>query len=258
MIPTHSKWRTCIAVMLSALLLFTPAMTGFSVAKVLDSANSLSYNEVNGPELDTLTQKAISDNGVQQLVKHLSGGKANLVGKRAFRARFNDQEGSISLLNYKGKEDFLILYGESGGKVKVGAGVFKSTDHKTQIEAYDFIDGKIYHSSTITVTKDSNGRPSKPSVEWHSSPLNPPNPGKTVNVPPVSILASDSCTTCLKVCNYIYGVGCSVTGALVCLAACAPIANFLCPAICAVVWWYLCTQGVKGCTTVCRIAGYCR
>ncbi|MEM3434354.1 MAG: hypothetical protein QXP27_09315 [Candidatus Methanomethyliaceae archaeon] len=257
MIWKRSKWRMCVAVMLSVLLLLVPAMTGYAATQLLGKTNSLNYQELNGPELDQLAQKAIDDNGVQQLVKYLSGGKAILAGKRAFRVRFNGQEGSISLLNYKGKEDLLILYGESGGKVKVGAGVYKMTDHKTQIEAYDFVDGKIYHSSTITVTKDSNGRPSKLLIEWHSSPLNPPSSGKTINIPIVSSLTTSNCTTCLNVCNYIYGAGCSITGALVCLAACAPIANIACPVICAVVWWYLCTQGVKGCTTVCTIAGYC-
>jgi hypothetical protein len=242
--------------MLSALLLFTPAMTGFSVAKVLESANSLSYNEVNGTELDELAQKAISDNGVQQLLEQLAGKEAKLVGKRAAKLQFNGHEGSVVLLYYKGKQDVQIFYGESGGKVKVGAGVYKITDRKTQAEAYDFVDGKIYHASTITVTKDSNGRPGKPSIEWHSSPLNPKNP-KAIDSPPVSTLATN-CDICVSVCNTIYKYGCGATGIIVCTVACAPFGGLACPLICGLIWIYLCDKGLDGnCLYVCRLAGYC-
>lgn len=255
MIPKHSKWRTCIAVMLSALLLFTPAMTGFSVAKVLEPANSLSYHELYGAELDTLAQKAISDSGVQQLVEHLAGKDAYLTGKRAATFQFDGRMGNVVLLNYKGRKDIQIVFSESEGNVKVGAGVFKITDKKTQIEVYDLVDGKIYHSSTITVLKDANGRPGKPSVEWHSSPL---TPKKAVDLPSVSILATSNCNTCLQVCSYIYAAGCGFSGYFVCLAACAPIGTLACPIICGVVWAIICQYGSStNCPLLCQMAGYC-
>ncbi|MEW6448637.1 MAG: hypothetical protein AB1426_11225 [Bacillota bacterium] len=167
-----------------------------------------------------VTHPPFDNEGVQQLVEHLAGKDACLAGKRAAKWQLDGHEGNVVLLNYKGKEDVQIIFGESGGKVKVGAGVYKITNRKTQAEAYDFVDGKIYHASTITVTKDSNGRPGKPSIEWHSSPLNPQNP-KAIDSPPVSTLSTSSCNTCKKVCYYIYGAGCGVSSYFVCNAACA-------------------------------------
>lgn len=256
MIWKRSKWHICIAVMLSVLLLLTPTLVGYAASEFLGKTNSLNYQELNGPELDRLAQKAIDNEGVQQLVEHLAGKDAYLAGKRAAKWQFDGHEGEVVLLNYKGKEDVQIIFGESGGKVKVGAGVFRITNNKKQIEAYDLVNGKIYHASTITAEKDANGKFDQPSVQWHSSPLT--KDPKAISSPPVSSLSTSSCNTCISVCNYIHAAGCGVSGYFVCLAACAPFGTLACPIICAVVWAIICQAGASyGCPTVCQIAGYC-
>lgn len=268
-------WQAVIAILISICLIATPAMAGVSAAKiaansvtasgdcepcelikgeVVWSTDSLNYKELNGSELDELVQKAISDDGVQQLVEHLSDKEANLKEKRAAKWQFDGQEGSIVLLNYKGKEDVQIVYSAFGDNVKVGAGVFKTTDKKTQIKAYDLVDGKIYHASTIISVKDSNGKPGKPSVEYHSSPL--VKDSKTIGSLTENGIAASSCNICMSVCQYIIAGGCGVSGYFICVAACAPFGNVTCPVICGVVWALICTYGAnKNCPELC--ASYC-
>lgn len=229
-------WRTVLTILISISLIATPAMAGISFAKiaaisdhcepcelmnneVIWSNDFLSYKELNGPELNELVQKAIIDDGVQQLVEHLSDKEAKLEGKRAAKWLFDGQEGSIVLLNYKGKKDVQIVYSAFGENVKVGAGVFKTTDKKTQIEAYDLVGGKIYHASTIVSIKDSNGKPGKPTVEYYSSPL--VKDSKSIDSLSDVVISSSSCTICMSVCQYIIAGGCGVSGYFVCVAACA-------------------------------------
>ena len=254
MISKHSRWRMFVAVMLSAVLLFVPVATGFAMANIVGATNPLAYEEVNGVELEELAQKAISDSGVQQLVGHLTDKGADLVGKRAAKWQFDGHDGRAVLLNYKGNEDVQIVYSESDGNVKVGAGVIKTTDKKIKIKAYDLVDGKIYHSSTITSIKGPNGKFAKPSVEWNSSPL-VKNPKAIDSLPDFSAAAS-SCTICKTVCSYVYAGGCGVTGYFLCVAACTPFAWAVCWPICAVVFALICNFGQNNtCPVVC--ASYC-
>ncbi|MEW6171586.1 MAG: hypothetical protein AB1510_00750 [Bacillota bacterium] len=256
MIWKRSKWRMCVAVILSLLMLLTPTLAGYAASEFLGQTNSLSYQELNGPELDQLAQKTIDNEGVQRLVEHLAGKEAYLAGKRAAKWQFDGHEGDFVLLNYKGKEDVQIIFGESGGKVKVGAGVFKVTDKKIQIEAYDLVDGKTYHSSTITFLKDVNGKFGQPSVKWHSSPLMK-NP-KTIGSPPDISVAATNCDICKNICYYIYAGGCGVSSYLVCNGACIPFGTWTCPIICGIVWGIICLYGGgTSCPTLCQIAGFC-
>lgn len=241
-----------IVVVVSILLIATPAMAGFATANYLKSNSSLTYGEVIGSEREEVVQEALNASEVKILMNKLSVDDCEVLEARAVKYESNKKQGKAALLKMNNSKDIQIVYTIFNGKVKTGAAVYQTTGDNQIIEVYDMNKGKMYHTSTVEIVNN------EPVITWKDGPLVPSNQ-ISKNIKQDKVTANwTNCQVCKGVCNALMAGGCGLTGWLACNLACAPFGTWTCPIICTVVFGILCSQGGSySCSYLCADIGYC-
>lgn len=242
--------RVALVVVLSIILLATPAMAGVVGVNIASKSASLKYNELSNADKDILVKQALDNKDVKKLMEKLADNKVKITDTKAAKWDYAGKQGHVLIMYLSGSKDMQIVYTDSNGVVKLGAGIFKKNDGNKVVEVYDVVDGNIYNTSTI----EWNGN--KSNIDWKEGPL-ATKLSASKNI--ATSLSWDNCTICNYICGVIvYGGGCGLTGYFLCTSACAPIGTFSCPIICAIIYGIICGTGsFINCPDMCASLGYC-
>lgn len=243
-----------IAVILSLILLATPAMAGYVTADFFKKNSSLDYTEITGKELESLAEEALKKQDVRILLDKLTGGSYEVSEKRAANYVYSKKQGNVLILTIKGSKDIQLVYADFNGKVKVGAGVLQNVNGTKTIDVYDIKNGKIYNTSKIEIINN------QPKINWKEGPFIPYDKKDKTGSQKEINAAWTSCDICLGICNTLWNGGCGLTSYFACMIACSPFGNFTCPIICGVVYSIIC-GGVGSyitCPSLCQDIGYCK
>ncbi|AVX20957.1 hypothetical protein SAMN02745885_00848 [Carboxydocella sporoproducens DSM 16521] len=98
-----------IAVILSLILLATPAMAGYVTADFFKKNSSLDYTEITGKELESLAEEALKKQDVRILLDKLTGGSYEVSEKRAANYVYSKKQGNVLILTIKGSKDIQLV-----------------------------------------------------------------------------------------------------------------------------------------------------
>lgn len=68
---------------------------------------------------------------------------------------------------------------------------------------------------------------------------------------------SSKCSGCLEACNFLGGLHCTITAAVLCAMVCGTTAGLGCPVGCAIAFYLVCYAGLRNCNYLCSIGGAC-
>lgn len=68
---------------------------------------------------------------------------------------------------------------------------------------------------------------------------------------------SAKCSGCLEACNFLGGLHCTITAAVLCAMVCGTTAGLGCPVGCAIAFYLVCYAGLRNCDYLCSIGGAC-
>lgn len=241
------RLRGVLVTTLALIMLIAPLSSALAATQLVQKS-SPSYIELKGAEVESLTQQALNSTEVKSLLTEMGVEDLKVGDTRAVRWNYDNKQGDVLFLSSKIPKDIQIVFTNSNGTIKAGAGLIGSTNGNKTVDVFDIVDGKVYQTSTIEwVGKDT-------SVNWKNGPL--ATNAKTNSGSAVT--SSTSYTICTFVCGVIaYGGGCGLTGYFACVGACAPFGTLTCPIICGVVYGIICSGAAwYNCDWMCQSLGY--
>ncbi len=237
-------------IVLSAVLIVSPAMAGVTIADNLKDNVKLKYEKLTGTEHEEIVKEALNDRTIHSLLDELVGPNARISKSSAYKIALGKTNG-YSVTMYTGDSDnTLIMYGVFDNKIKTGAVVFESSE---KARVYDVVDGKIYNTSI----EEFVGTKEKPEIK--STYIDGPYAATASSEQTKTSLpkSGSSCSWCTHGCNIIIGLGCGMAAFTRCLLICN--VNLVCEGICNALWIVLCYGGTVGvnCPQLCTDMGYC-
>ncbi|NOK63209.1 MAG: hypothetical protein GFH27_549325n83 [Chloroflexi bacterium AL-W] len=257
---------------------FAATLTGIfpemSAAKSTGTTD-INWRPLTDAEAIRVTKQALNSKDGQQLAEYLlaKGFTLNQTETDGITVQQNGQKGHlirIAFSNTDGQKG--VLFQATGkyadGQATTALAIYSNRpDSSLQVDVWEVVNDDIMSTESLTIEQNTlhftnlrNGETRVLTLP-HSQPTSAdysPKSSDTDEIAPTAVGAGVACNTCLQVFDFLYGLGCTFSGAIVCLACGGTPIAVACGILCALFWYLVCYTGtVNNRCFFCQTAGSC-